>query len=321
MRDAGGDPLTPVVLSRSLRSNQLDYLAEHQFEFPGIQIADTYVRNYPYGALAAQALGYVGPISPAELKAATKAGYEPQDVMGQAGIESSYDRYLRGTDGSAEVTVNSLGEPTGPVEPSVLPQPGNTLRLTLDIGLQKAAEQALAYGIRLAHDTGDGTHADGGAIVALDPRSGAIYAMASSPSYAPSVFLSRAPKKLAPLVDPKAALAANFPGTNRAIDVGYPPGSVWKPVTALAAMEENILSPTQTLDCTGTYTVRGQTGKGQTFTNWDPVQTSRWIDLKTRRWQNPATPTSTESATRSTRCRRARATPSRTGLRASASGR
>jgi penicillin-binding protein 2 len=265
MRRYANDPLTPIVLARTIHSAQIGYVAEHQFEFPGIQPADTYLRNYPYGSLAAQVLGSVGPISQAELAAATKAGYQPQDVMGQAGVESSYDRYLRGTNGSAAVTVDALGRPTGPVETSVLPQPGNTLRLTLDIGLQKAAENALANGINLAHGTADGTYANGGAIVAIDPRDGAVLALASNPSYAPSVFVTRSQAKLAPLENPKVAAAMNFPGLDRAIDVGYPPGSVFKPVTALAAMEENILSPTTTLDCTPSFTFYQQV-----FNNWDP---------------------------------------------------
>jgi penicillin-binding protein 2 len=259
------EPLTPIVLSASIPRDEYDFFKERQFEFPGVELAQTYERSYPYNSLAAQVLGYVGPITSAELAAAAKEGYQPQDVMGQAGLEASYDRYLKGTDGSAEVTVDSLGQPTGPVETTVLPEPGNTLRLTLNVGLQRAAEGALRYGINLAHATPDGTYADGGAIVALDPRNGAILAMASNPTYHPSAFVTRNPKQLAPLLEPKPAAARNFPGTNRAIDVGYPPGSVFKPVTALAAMEENILSPTQTLWCTPTFTFYQQL-----FQNWDP---------------------------------------------------
>ncbi len=94
------DPLTPVVIRRGIHPDQISYFEEHQFEFPGVDLADTYLRSYPYQSLAAQLLGYVGPITPEELKTARRAGYHPQDVMGQAGIEQTYDRYLRGTDGS-----------------------------------------------------------------------------------------------------------------------------------------------------------------------------------------------------------------------------
>lgn len=265
MHKYADDPLTPVVLARAISSAQIDYFKERQFEFPGIQLSETYLRSYPYGSLLAQVLGYVGPISQTELPGALKEGYQPQDVMGQAGVEASYDKYLRGTDGSDEVSVDSLGRPTGPVEPTVLPEAGNTLRLTIDISLQKAAEAALANGIKLAHATSDGTYADGGAIVAMDPRTGAVLALASNPTYSPAAYVSRAPSKLAPLEDAKVAAADNYPGLDRAIDVTYPPGSVFKPVTALAAMEENILSPTETLECTPSFTYYQQT-----FTNWDP---------------------------------------------------
>ncbi len=273
MRRYANDPLVPIVLDRSISIAQIDYFSEHDFEFPGIQLANTYLRNYPYGSLAAQVLGYVGAITPLELKAASRAGYQPQDVMGQAGIEAAYDRYLRGTNGSAEVTVDSLGRPTGPVLPTILPQPGNTLRLTLDVSLQKAAEAALRSGIALAHTTADGTYADGGAIIALDPRNGAVLALASSPTYPPAAYVTRSPSRLAALLDPKAAAAANYPGTDRAIDTGYPPGSVWKPVTALAAMEENILTPTEPIPCTPSFTFYQEV-----FNNWDPYS-NQLMDL------------------------------------------
>ena len=258
------DPLTPVVIRRGIHPDQISYFEEHQFEFPGVDLADTYLRSYPHQSLAAQLLGYGGPITPEELQAARRAGYHPQDVMGQAGIEQTYDRYLRGTDGSSQVTVDSRGRPTGPVTTRVLPQPGNTLRLTLDLGLQRAAERALRDGIKLARTDGE-TSADGGAIVALDPRNGAVLAMASNPTYQPSVYVSRDPSKLARLQNQEDAATANFPILNRAIDVTYPPGSTFKPVTALAAMEEHILSPSESLQCSPTYTFYKQT-----FSNWDP---------------------------------------------------
>ncbi|HUK45724.1 MAG TPA: penicillin-binding protein 2 [Gaiellaceae bacterium] len=258
------DPLTPVVLRRGIHSNQYDYLKEHQQQFPGVEMPESYLRNYPYQSLLAQILGYVGPISRGELKGAEKAGYQPQDVMGQAGIEQSYDRYLKGTDGSDFLTVNSLGEPTSQIQAKVVPQQGNTLRLTIDVRLQRAAERALQSEIVAARTAGE-TYADGGAIVALDPRNGAVLAMASNPTYQPSVYVGRDPDKLAPLQNPKVAAEQNYPGLNRAIDGFYPPGSVWKPVTALAAMEEGVLTPTESLQCTPSFSFFQQT-----FTNWDP---------------------------------------------------
>jgi penicillin-binding protein 2 len=279
MREAAGDPLTPVVVQYGIHPDQTAYIAEHEIEFPGVQLPDSYLRKYRFQSLSAHILGYVGPISQAEYKADRKLGYQPTDNIGQAGVESAYDAYLRGRDGSAQLTVDSRGRPTSSVEPKVLPKAGNALRLTIDIDVQRATEQALAYGIRVAHQNGEWA-ADGGAIVALDPNDGSVIALASSPTYEPSVYVSRDPSKLAPLQNEAVAAKGNYPGLDRAMGVGYPPGSTWKPVTALAAMEEHILSPYSSLLCSPSFTVRGQTGVGQTFHNWDPY-VNQWIDLKT----------------------------------------
>jgi penicillin-binding protein 2 len=273
----GNDPLTPVVVQRGIKQQQIYYLYEHQDEFPGVRLADSYVRKYPYQSLAAQLLGYVGQISPEEYKQLKGKGYKPSDSIGQAGVEQSYDIYLRGKDGTAQVTVDSRGRPKSPAVLETRPTPGEALQLTIDIGLQRAAEKALTYGIQLAHTGTEGAYADGGAIVALDPRNGAVLAMASNPTYKPSIFAGRKdPTKLARLLDTHGAAAkANFPALNRAIDVGYPPGSAFKPVTALAAMQEHLLTPFTSLLCSPTYTKYGQT-----FHNWTP-DIDQWMDLRT----------------------------------------
>ena len=274
IRDYAGDPLSPVVIRRGIHMDQISYLQEHQLAFPGIRLSQSYLRKYPYQSLGAHLLGYVGEITEPQLKQMRTQGYKLGDIIGQAGIESSYDTYLRGTAGSSQLTVDSRGRPTSQIEPKVLPRSGNTLRLTIDIGVQRAAEQALRYGIRVARDNGQWA-ADGGAIVALDPRDGAVLAMASSPTYKPSVYVGRDPSKLAPLENAKVAEKDNYPGLDRAMDVGYPPGSTWKPVTALAALQEHVISPSTSLLCSPDYTVNGQV-----FHNWDPNVDS-WIELPT----------------------------------------
>jgi penicillin-binding protein 2 len=133
--------------------------------------------------------------------------------------------------------------------------------------LQRAAEDALQYGIGLAHDNKHWA-ANGGAIVALDPRDGAVLAMASAPTYKPSVYVGRVdPKKLEPLLDEEVARRANYPGLNRAVAGLYPPGSTWKPVTALAGMQEHVFSAYDSLQCTpfATYGL-----DRQKFRNWNP---------------------------------------------------
>jgi penicillin-binding protein 2 len=261
-----GDPLTPIVVQRGLKADQIFYIREHTLQFPGVRLAHSYLRKYPYRALAAQVLGYVGQISPEEYKTMKKRGYQATDSIGQAGIESTYDAYLRGRDGKAQLTVDSRGRPKGAITPLANPVPGQALRLTLDAGLQRAAEKALVYGIQRAHDASE-PYADGGAIVAMDPRNGAVLAMASYPTYQPSVFVGRKdPKKLAPLLQPKVAEQANHPGINRAIDAAYPPGSTFKPVTALAAMQEHLVSPYSSVLCSPDYLAYKQV-----FKNWTPL--------------------------------------------------
>jgi penicillin-binding protein 2 len=274
IREFARQPLTPVVLRRGIHDDQRSYLEEHQLEFPGVQLADSYLRKYPHQSLGAHMLGYVGEITEPELKAKRADGYKLGDVIGQSGVEATYDRYLRGRDGSAQVTVDARGRPMGAVEEKVIPRAGNTIRLTIDLAVQRAAERALRYGIQVAHTNGSWA-ADGGAIVALDPRDGSVLALASYPTYQPSVYVSRDPQKLAPLEDPEVAAEKNFPGLDRALDVSYPPGSTWKPVTALAALQEHVIAPFTSLLCSPSFTVNGQT-----FDNWDP-NTDNWIDLPT----------------------------------------
>jgi penicillin-binding protein 2 len=263
----GDDPLTPVVVQRGIRRDQIDYLSEHSLQFPGVQMQDSFLRSYPYQSLAAQVVGYVGAISPSQYKAKKKKGYQATDSIGQAGVESTYDTYLRGKDGKAQLTVDSRGRPKGAAVFQTSPTPGEELKLTIDINLQRAAERALREGIRLAHSSLEGQHANGGAIVALSPTDGAVLAMASYPTYKPSVFVGRQdPTKLAPLLNAKVAEADNHPGFNRAISVGYPPGSTFKPVTALAAMQEGLMKPYDVIPCTPTFK-----DHGSTFNNWTPL--------------------------------------------------
>jgi penicillin-binding protein 2 len=256
------DPLTPIVVKTSVGEAQVDYLYEHKAEFPGVKIAQVYLRGYPYGSLAAQVLGYTGEISPEELKSLRRDGYRAGDRLGKTGIESAYDSYLRGRPGLDQLRVDSLGRQVSPSVPRQESRPGYALRLTLDMRLQRAAEEALQYGIDLAREN-DQWAANGGAIVALDPDDGAVLAMASAPSFKPSVFVGTTdPKKLAALYSD-----TSNPLFNRATAGLYPPGSTWKPVTALAGMQEHVFSAYDSIQCTGS----AKYGLDQqVFRNWNP---------------------------------------------------
>jgi penicillin-binding protein 2 len=273
-RKRQGDLLDPVVVRTEATGSMLTYLEERAAAFPGLTLARSYVRRYTHGSLAAQLLGYDGQISQGELKTLGKQGYQPGDEIGQTGIESALDMYLRGVPGLARVRVDSLGRPRRPRLLTTPPQPGQTVRLTLDTRLQLAAQNALQYGIQLARTNGNWA-ADGGAIVALSPKDGSILALASSPTYDPSVWSGRITTKALNaqgLGSAQSALRLNYPALDRALDGTYPPGSTFKPLTAIAGLEEHLIKPYAFYPCTGTYVAPEDTSH-KVFHNWD-----RYVD-------------------------------------------
>ena len=268
-----GDPVTPVVVRESVnRDAPILYLSEHAEEFPGVQIVHTYLRSYPQGTLAAQLLGYVSEISPPQLKDLQRKGYEPGDKIGQAGLEATYDSYLRGRPGLKQLRVDSLGRARSQLVLKRDPAPGESIQTTLDIKLQRVAQQAIQDGIQLARNNHHWA-ANAGSIVALNPNDGSVLAMASYPSYNPAVYTGQVTtKRLASYgLTPSTAEAHNYPSLNRAISGLYPAGSTFKPVTALAALQTHTISPSTVLECTGSYTVYKSDGTvAQVFHNVDP---------------------------------------------------
>jgi penicillin-binding protein 2 len=268
-----GDPVTPVVVRESVsRDAPILYLIEHAEEFPGVQVVNTYLRSYPQGTLAAQLLGYVSQVSPSQLKQLQRKGYQPGDKIGQGGLEATYDSYLRGRPGLAQLRVDSLGRPRSQLVVKRNPGPGESIRTTLDVKLQRVAQQAILDGIQLARNNNHWA-ANAGAIVAMNPNDGSVLAMASYPSYNPAVYTGRVTtKRLASYgLTPSTAEAHNYPSLNRAIDGLYPAGSTFKPITALAALQTHIISPSTVLECTGSFTVYKSDGTvAQVFHNVDP---------------------------------------------------
>jgi penicillin-binding protein 2 len=263
------DLLTPVTIKSDVSELQAEYLTERSDDFPGVDVRTISLRYYPHRELAAHVLGYTGEVSQDQLKTLAKHGYHPGDTIGQTGIEAEYDKYLRGAPGLAIKRVNSLGRQQGTTSLLVPYHSGDAVRLTIDLKLQVAAENALRYGIERARSSGcQGCwYSNGGAIVALDPRDGSVRALASNPTYRPSLYVGRVRQQAldAAGLTAKSAKSMNYPALNRALDAAYPPGSTFKPVTALAAMQEHILQPFEPLACTGQYV-----NHGQVFKNWDP---------------------------------------------------
>jgi penicillin-binding protein 2 len=255
------DLLTPVTIKTDVPNAKVNYLLEHQNDFPGVQISQASLRHYDQGTIASQVLGYVSEISQQQVDARRKDGYAPGDRIGQTGVEGAYDMYLRGRPGIGRVYVDALGRVKSAREYEQLPEAGDNVRLTIDADLQRTAEEALDYGIRIAHEDGRWA-ADGGALIAMDPNTGEILALASNPSFDPAIYTGRVKQRD---LNQLAKASANHPTLDRAVAGLYPPGSTFKPVTALAALAAGLVSPDELIQCTPKEVV-----DGQTFTNWDP---------------------------------------------------
>ncbi len=239
----------PVPVEVGVPSSVIVYLSEHRSLFPGVTVSNVAERQYPYGDLAAQTLGYVGDISASELKQLKGQGYTAGDVIGQSGIESSYESSLRGRVGVRQLLVDAQGDPVGTkhVTPA---SPGDEVVTNIDLGLQQAAEQDLAAQIASRDQLGYPVHS--GAVVVEDPQDGAILAMASSPTYDPSWWVGgMSTGHYAELT----STSSNDPLLNRAIQGVYTPGSTFKLATATAALNTGLISPYTYIDDHGTFTI------------------------------------------------------------------
>jgi len=240
-------PYAPVTIKTDAGRGVLTVLAERQNEFPGVVQKPVSIRSYPYGEMAAQVLGYVGQVSELELKKSAFRGVQQGTVVGQEGLEYYYDRYLRGHDGVSRVQVDSAGYP----EPTRLqptpPKAGYSLKVTLDLGLQREGEKALLEGIENARASGK--PAEGGAFTAIDPRNGQILAIGSSPSFNPNKFAKPLTtseyEALKGEVHGRQEIPARL--TNRAVSGAYPTGSTFKPFTAMGALEAGVINPSEGL--------------------------------------------------------------------------
>src|SRR4029077_5715450 len=177
-------PYAPVTIKTDAGQGALTVLAERQSEFPGVTQQPVSIRAYPYGEMAAQVLGYVGQVSEPELKLHAFNGVKQGTVVGQEGLEYYYDRYLRGRPGVERVEVNAAGYPVPSHLAPTQPRAGYSLKVTLDLGLQKEGEKALLEGIEQAR--AGGKPPDAGAFVALDPRNGQVLAIGSYPTFDPN---------------------------------------------------------------------------------------------------------------------------------------
>jgi penicillin-binding protein 2 len=208
------------------------WVEAHTLEYPELRVEQQPQRRYPANGSLAHVLGYVGEISPEQLKQqATKdKGLKPGDIIGLSGIEQIYDDYLRGTDGYREVLVDSRGRIQAEIE-IVDPIPGRDLVTTIDLDIQNAAEEQLRN-----------SATQRGVIIAMDPNNGEIFALASAPTFDPNLFSQRITTKegraeyKALLDDPQKPLL------NRAVQSRYPPGSTWKIPMAVAGLQQKAIT-------------------------------------------------------------------------------
>jgi penicillin-binding protein 2 len=263
--DYTGSPLRGIPVAEDVPTRQLFHLTEHADRFPGVAPEVLALREYPAGPAAAHVLGYVGEISADELKERRFRGYQAGDIVGKAGVELTYDKWLRGRDGVQDLEVNAAGEVVRALGGRP-PVPGRDLQLNLDLNLQVSVERALADGMRAARRLPDsqrgGTYpAPAATAVVLDPDDGAVTALASLPQYDPRRFVGGISRR-------DFARYANSPGKpllHRAVQSAYPPGSTWKPFTALAGLEAGTITPTSTYHCPGSFTIGNYTKR-----DWTP---------------------------------------------------
>jgi penicillin-binding protein 2 len=243
-----------IVIKELASERDLAWVEAHEYEYPMIRAERAPQRLYLYGQLAAHALGYVGEVSPEELKKpngvfSKENGYKLGDIIGKSGIERQYNDILMGKDGERRVLVDSRGriQPQGEIE-VIPPVPGRDLYTTLDLDIQKAAEAQA-----------DTMPAGRGAIAAMDPNNGEILAMVSRPAFDPNIFSQRAKTPEGKEDIRELYEDPDKPLYNRVIQGAFPPGSTWKLLTTIAALSEGTITPENSRVQDGPLTVGNYT--------------------------------------------------------------
>lgn len=262
-------PFRPVVVAQDVPAAAALQILEERISMPGVDIDIRGVRGYPTGALTAQVIGYMGPIPAEEAVALQAQGYNPFfDRIGYAGVEAFLESQLGGVRGSVLREVDVAGEVIREIS-RIEPIPGQNLRLTLDTELQAAAQAALNNRITLVNTLAGRIRTLSGVVIAMHPDTGEIYAMVSWPTYDNSRF--------ARAIDAEYYLqvlgAEQNPLNNHAIGSLYPPGSVWKVVTAAGVLEEQVIAPTTRIFNPGSLRLPNRyapfdEAAAQTFVDW-----------------------------------------------------
>jgi len=241
-------PFAPAVVLPHPTSAMQFFLDERPADYPGVKVTAIPGRAYPRGGFGSEFLGLLGEVSGPELGTTRYAHAKAGEVVGQSGVEATYDSVLNGGFVPAHVRVDSLGRIAGPLEVprgKALP----TLKLTIDARLQRAATAAVEHGVQLAHQLGNPS--PGGSAIVMNPWTGGIYAIASVPAYN-QVAAANNPSYLSKLyTDPRKLLL------DKAIAGVYPTGSTFKPIIAAAALSSGVITPTTPLLCSGAFDLGG----------------------------------------------------------------
>lgn len=241
---------TPIRIKRDADPMMMAKIQEHKYYLPGVMIEAIPVRNYIYKELAAHVFGFVGSINQEEYAIRKKQGYKPNDFIGKDGLERVWEDVLRGIDGGLQVEVNALGEEVQILgdKPAIA---GKGLVVTVDANLQKAVQSALAEQIDISRSIGE--PAKGGSAIVLDVHTGAVLAMASHPTFDPNIFASG----ISSLNWNKLINDPHNPLINKTIQNTYPPGSVFKIVTASAALDMGYVTAAEIFNDKGVYNLNG----------------------------------------------------------------
>ena len=235
-----------ILIKAGASQVDIAWVDAHQLELPALRVEQTPQRRYPANGMLAHVLGYVGEISPEQLKQPDfrDRGYRPGDIIGQEGLEAVYDEYLRGRDGYRKVIVDSRGHIQNEVE-RIEPQSGQDIVTTIDLDLQQAAEDQLRKSPQ-----------GRGVIIATDPNNGEVFALASAPTFDPNLFSQRITTKEGRAEYQKLLTDPDKPLIDRAIQGRYPPGSTWKPLMATAGLQQGAISiESSNLVCGGGITI------------------------------------------------------------------
>ena len=236
VRSSIRQPLNSILLAENVPRPKVFCLAEEKVNLPGVNIEVEPKRHYLHNNFASHLLGHLGEIGPKELRALSRAGYRLGDTIGKSGVEKIYDSSLRGKSGGRQVEMDASGRQLRIIS-SVLPEEGDSMILTIDERIQKLCEDSLK--------------GKAGAICAINPANGEVLALVSKPDFDPNLFTER----LSPTRTQELFTDPGFPMFNRVIQSQYAPGSLFKIITAIAGLEEGVITVDETMGCRGSLKI------------------------------------------------------------------